>query len=135
MKRILIGAVLVPVASLFAVSHARAADLPVPAAPPAYYPVATVYDWGGGYIGINGATHSAKAGGEVIRSIRRTLVRPGTSTSTGASSAGQSVLVASGAHGCSASKATLIGKVSAAAAAVHFAPASLFPPPLLEPRD
>ena len=54
MKRILIGAVLVPVASLFAVSHARAADLPVPAAPPAYYPVATVYDWGGGYIGING---------------------------------------------------------------------------------
>jgi hypothetical protein len=23
-------------------------------AAPAYYPVATVYDWGGGYIGING---------------------------------------------------------------------------------
>ena len=51
MKRILIMAV----ASLFAASRALAADLPVPAGPaPAYYPVATVYDWGGGYIGING---------------------------------------------------------------------------------
>jgi hypothetical protein len=49
MKRILI------VGSLLAASHAWAADLPVPAGPvPAYYPVATVYDWGGGYIGING---------------------------------------------------------------------------------
>ena len=51
MKRIVIGAM----ASLLAASHALAADLPVPAGPaPAYYPVATVYDWGGGYIGING---------------------------------------------------------------------------------
>jgi outer membrane immunogenic protein len=42
-------------ASIIAASHASAADLPVPAGPaPAYYPVATVYDWGGGYIGING---------------------------------------------------------------------------------
>jgi len=45
----------VAMASLLAASHAQAADLPVPAGPaPAYYPVATVYDWGGGYIGING---------------------------------------------------------------------------------
>ena len=48
MKRILI----VAVASMMAASRALAADLPVPA--PAYYPVATVYNWGGGYIGING---------------------------------------------------------------------------------
>ncbi len=42
-------------ALLLAASRASAADLPVPAAPAsAYYPVATVYDWGGGYIGING---------------------------------------------------------------------------------
>jgi outer membrane immunogenic protein len=31
-----------------------AADLPVARPAPAYYPVATVYDWGGGYVGING---------------------------------------------------------------------------------
>jgi outer membrane immunogenic protein len=55
MKRILIVAMLVPMASLVAASPASAADLPVPSGPaPAYYPVATVYDWGGGYIGING---------------------------------------------------------------------------------
>src|SRR5689334_1665770 len=50
MKRILI----VAVASLLAASRASAADLPVPGPAPAYYPVAAVYDWGGGYIGING---------------------------------------------------------------------------------
>ena len=51
MKRFLI----VAVASLLAASRASAADLPVRTGPPpAYYPVATVYDWGGGYIGING---------------------------------------------------------------------------------
>jgi outer membrane immunogenic protein len=51
MKRILI----VAVASLLAASRASAADLPVRTGPaPAYYPIATVYDWGGGYIGING---------------------------------------------------------------------------------
>jgi outer membrane immunogenic protein len=51
MKRILI----VAMASLLAASRASAADLPVRTGPaPAYYPVATVYDWGGGYIGING---------------------------------------------------------------------------------
>ena len=51
MRRILI----VAMASLLAAGHALAADLPVPTGPaPAYYPVATVYDWGGGYIGING---------------------------------------------------------------------------------
>jgi outer membrane immunogenic protein len=50
MRRILI----VAVASMIAASCAWAADLPVPAGPPAYYPVATVYDWSGAYIGING---------------------------------------------------------------------------------
>jgi outer membrane immunogenic protein len=51
MKRILV----VAVASLLAASRASAADLPVRTGPaPAYYPVAAVYDWGGGYIGING---------------------------------------------------------------------------------
>ena len=49
MRRILVVAVV----SIIAASHASAADLPVRPAP-AYYPVATVYDWGGGYIGING---------------------------------------------------------------------------------
>jgi outer membrane immunogenic protein len=40
---------------MIAAGHALAADLPVrPGPAPAYYPVATVYDWGGGYIGING---------------------------------------------------------------------------------
>jgi len=50
MKRILI----VAAASLIAASRALAADLPVRAGPvPAYYPVAAVYDWGGGYVGVN----------------------------------------------------------------------------------
>jgi outer membrane immunogenic protein len=46
--------VIVAVTSLITASRAIAADLPVPGPAPAYYPVATVYDWGGGYIGING---------------------------------------------------------------------------------
>jgi outer membrane immunogenic protein len=50
MKRALI----VTMVSLLAASRASAADLPVRTVAPAYYPVATVYDWGGGYIGING---------------------------------------------------------------------------------
>ncbi len=51
MKRLL----LMTTGVIIAASHASAADLPVPVRPaPAYYPVATVYDWGGGYIGING---------------------------------------------------------------------------------
>jgi outer membrane immunogenic protein len=50
MKRILI----VAAASFIAASRTSAADLPVRPGAPAYYPVATVYDWGGGYIGING---------------------------------------------------------------------------------
>jgi outer membrane immunogenic protein len=51
MNRLLI----VAMAFLLAASRAMAADLPVhPGPAPAYYPVATVYDWGGGYIGING---------------------------------------------------------------------------------
>jgi outer membrane immunogenic protein len=51
MTRILIVAMALAIAA----GRASAADLPVPAGPaPAYYPVATVYDWGGGYIGING---------------------------------------------------------------------------------
>ena len=54
MKRILIVAMVVAMASLIAASRASAADLPVPGPAPAYYPVAAVYDWGGGYIGING---------------------------------------------------------------------------------
>jgi outer membrane immunogenic protein len=49
MKRILFFAV----ASLLAASRASAADLPVPAR--AYIPAPVpIYDWGGGYIGING---------------------------------------------------------------------------------
>src|SRR6516164_7633963 len=44
---------IVAVAVMIAASRVSAADLPVRPAP-AYYPVATVYDWGGGYIGING---------------------------------------------------------------------------------
>jgi outer membrane immunogenic protein len=56
MRRILIAAIaVVAMASLLAASRASAADLPVRTGPaPAYYPVAAVYDWGGGYIGING---------------------------------------------------------------------------------
>jgi outer membrane immunogenic protein len=50
MRRILI----VAIASMIAGSRALAADLPVPGPVPAYYPVATVYDWSGAYIGING---------------------------------------------------------------------------------
>src|SRR5215469_16792829 len=50
MRRIL----MVAAASILATSHASAADLPVYPVAPAYYPVATVYDWGGGYVGING---------------------------------------------------------------------------------
>jgi len=47
--------VIVAMVSLIAASRAWAADLPVRTGPPpAYYPVATIYDWGGGYIGING---------------------------------------------------------------------------------
>jgi hypothetical protein len=61
MKRILIAAIVVAMASLFAASRASAADLPVPAPAPAYYPVATVYDWGGGYIGINGGYASGQS--------------------------------------------------------------------------
>jgi outer membrane immunogenic protein len=51
MYRILI----VAVASIIIASRASAADLPVRAGPaPAYIPVTAPYDWGGGYIGING---------------------------------------------------------------------------------
>jgi len=58
MKRILI----VAAALLFAASQALAADLPVRAGPaPAYYPVATVYDWGGGYIGVNAGYASGQS--------------------------------------------------------------------------
>jgi outer membrane immunogenic protein len=51
MKRILI----VALAAMAAASRASAADFPVPAGPaPAYIPYTTAYDWGGGYVGING---------------------------------------------------------------------------------
>jgi len=49
MRRILI----VAVAAMIAASRALAADLPV-RAPAPYVPVALPYNWGGGYIGING---------------------------------------------------------------------------------
>jgi outer membrane immunogenic protein len=46
---------IVAVASIIIASRASAADLPVHAGPaPAYIPVTAPYDWGGGYIGING---------------------------------------------------------------------------------
>src|SRR5215472_12949183 len=48
------GILIVAAASMIAAGSALAADLPVARPAPAYYPVATVYDWGGGYIGING---------------------------------------------------------------------------------
>jgi outer membrane immunogenic protein len=56
MQRIVIAAISsIVMASIIAASRAMAADLPVRTEAPAYYPaVATVYDWGGGYIGING---------------------------------------------------------------------------------
>jgi outer membrane immunogenic protein len=54
MKRIFLAIAAISAALLFAASRASAADLPVRPGPPAYYPVAAVYDWGGGYIGING---------------------------------------------------------------------------------
>jgi hypothetical protein len=44
----MVASMVMPMASLFAASHASAADLLVPGPAPAYYPVATVY------IGING---------------------------------------------------------------------------------
>ena len=115
---------IVAVALIVAAGHALAADLPVRPAAPAYYPVATVYDWGGGYIGING--------GYAFGQSEWTDDGPnpsGLSSSTAAWSEAQSVLVGSLAHGWSASKAILIGKISAAQAPVLFAPASLFRPP------
>ena len=55
MKRLPIVAIGVAMALLLGTSRASAADLPVrPGPAPAYYPVATVYDWGGAYVGING---------------------------------------------------------------------------------
>src|SRR3974390_2754208 len=45
---------IVAVALILGAGHALAADLPVRPVAPAYYPVPVVYDWGGGYIGING---------------------------------------------------------------------------------
>jgi outer membrane immunogenic protein len=56
MQRIVITAIsLVVMASITAAGSAMAADLPVRSEAPAYYPaVPPIYDWGGGYIGING---------------------------------------------------------------------------------
>src|SRR6516225_5547077 len=45
---------IVAVALILGAGHALAADLPVRPVAPAYYPVPVIYDWGGGYIGING---------------------------------------------------------------------------------
>jgi outer membrane immunogenic protein len=50
MMRILI----VALASMIAASRASAADLPVPGPAPVYVPYAAAYDWGGGYVGVNG---------------------------------------------------------------------------------
>jgi hypothetical protein len=46
---------------------------------PAYIPVAAPYNWGGGYIGINGGYAFAKAT-EAMRSIHRAILQAGTST-------------------------------------------------------
>lgn len=54
MNRRLIAAAIAAMALLVSGGRGSAADLPVPAAPPAYYPATAVYNWGGGYIGING---------------------------------------------------------------------------------
>jgi len=56
MQRVVIAAIsAILLASILAASRATAADLPVRTEAPAYYPaVAPIYDWGGGYIGING---------------------------------------------------------------------------------
>src|SRR5690242_9305388 len=56
MQRVVIAAIsAIFLASILAASRATAADLPVRTEAPAYYPaVSTIYDWGGGYIGING---------------------------------------------------------------------------------
>ncbi len=54
MRRRLIAASVAATALLVLLGRASAADLPVPAAPPAYYPTTAVYNWGGGYIGVNG---------------------------------------------------------------------------------
>ncbi|MGN6750575.1 MAG: outer membrane protein [Xanthobacteraceae bacterium] len=56
MQRIVIAAISsIFLASILAASRVTAADLPVRTEAPAYYPaVAPIYDWGGGYIGING---------------------------------------------------------------------------------
>jgi outer membrane immunogenic protein len=56
MQRVVIAAIsAIFLASILAASRATAADLPVRTEAPAYYPaVSPIYDWGGGYIGING---------------------------------------------------------------------------------
>ena len=48
------GTFIAAAASMIAAGSSLAADLSVARPAPAYYPVATVYDWGGGYVGING---------------------------------------------------------------------------------
>jgi outer membrane immunogenic protein len=50
MKRLLIAGAL----ALTAAGQALAADLPMPAPPPAYVPVVPYYNWSGFYIGVNG---------------------------------------------------------------------------------
>jgi hypothetical protein len=64
---------------MIAASRASAADLPVRTGAPAYIPVAAPYNWGGGYIGINGGYAFAKAT-EAMRSIHRAILQAGTST-------------------------------------------------------
>src|SRR5690348_7623812 len=54
MNRRLIAAAIAAMALLVSGGRGLAADLPVPAGPPAYYPTTAVYNWGGGYIGVNG---------------------------------------------------------------------------------
>jgi outer membrane immunogenic protein len=61
MKRRLIAASVAAMALLVSLGRAWAADLPVAAAPPAYYPATAVYNWGGGYIGINGGYASGQS--------------------------------------------------------------------------
>ncbi len=55
MNRRLIVATVAAMALLISAGRGSAADLPVAAgAAPAYYPATAVYNWGGGYIGLNG---------------------------------------------------------------------------------
>jgi len=111
----------------------RLPNLPVRAGPaPAYYPVATVYDWGGGYIGING-------GYGFGQSQWSDALNPSGNTSTGNFNvSGGLVGLTMGVGGQFG--AFVLGvegdfdwQISVAPAPVLFAPASLLRPPYQRP--